>query len=214
MRSVRPHPELITEVVLQPVSSVAASDRVAGETVLPDGRTRVASSIPQGDVWLSVTSPDADRAQELFAGARIVAVTNGCPVRATFPGPSGAGKLGTTLVVDEAATTGQVCGYRDSWVTGAAVLTEAQVRELNDVVRAARVTSFATVDCAISDVAPNSGWTITLGDAQFWVNAGAPCTPLIDESGQASFTTSDLSSSLWSLATGPGTFDLGQPGIK
>ncbi len=162
-----------------------------------------------------MTSPDADRAQELFAGARIVAVTNGCPVRATFPAPTGANPgRHDTFTVDEAATTGQVCGYRDGWVTGAARLTETQVRELNDLIRVARINSFATVDCFGSEVAPNSGWTINLGTAKFWVNAAENCTPLIDESGRAAFTSSYLSSTLWSLAPGPGTFDSGQQGIK
>ena len=83
--------------------------------MLPDGRTRVASALPRGDVWLSVTSPDADLADELFGGARLPDRVNGCPIQPAEPFTDAPPEMFQT----GATTRGGVCGYRDGWLVGA-----------------------------------------------------------------------------------------------
>lgn len=68
-----PHPERLTEVVLQPWVLPESFDAPpTGSRVLADGRTQLVTRVPVGDVRLIVTSPDPDRAHRLFNGARVV----------------------------------------------------------------------------------------------------------------------------------------------
>ncbi len=197
-----PHPEVITEVVLQPVSTVEAGDRVAGETLLPDGRTRIASAIPQGDVWLSVTSPDADRARELMSGVLVVDRVQGCPVQ---PAPVPPTKDSTLVDFQLGARPGGVCGYRDGWLVGAEVLTTQEVAQVDDLLGAAP--DMAVIDCARDDSSgPGNGWWLSLDGGHVWVDGSGQCRGTWSSNDLSRLVTHALVDAVGTLAAGPVTF--------
>ena len=199
------HPERLTEVVLQLASSVPPAERVAGTTRLADGRTRVASSLPRGDVWLSVTSPDARRASDLFGGALLPDRVSGCPIQPAPPLTDPAGPV--ELFQSGGMTRGGVCGYRDNWLVGAAWLDPTQVQQLTTLVQQAP--SAATLDCLGTRTAPDgTGWWVTLPGQRFYVDGSRECpTFRVEGNDGERRLTDDLTSALWALAPGPASFD-------
>ena len=199
---IRPaHPERLTEVVLQLVSSVPPDDRVAGTTQLPDGRTQVASAVPRGDVWVSVTSPDAARATALFEGLLLPDRVSGCPIQ---PAPAGTDPAGPLELFQSGAwTRGGVCGYRDNWLVGAAWLDPDQLQQLTELVQQAP--SAATLDCFGARTAPDgTGWWVTLPGRRFYVDGSHDCPTFHVEGNDGERRLTDaLVSTLWSLANGP-----------
>lgn len=193
-------PPGLTLVVMQPLEDVRQADRKPGGRTLEDGRYQVASAIPGRDVWLTVTSPDPDRADRLFGGAVIADDPRGCPIH---PDPSPAMSGGGAIIVApmSGGTVGQVCGYRSGWLTGAALVSGAELTDLAELVAAAP--SDALLDCA-TDTRTGTGWWIVLGDTRVWVEGGS-CPRVIAASGRSGMLTDSLVTRLWQLAAGPGT---------
>jgi hypothetical protein len=196
----QPEPPDLTLVVMRPLEDVTQAERAVGGHILPDGRYEVASAIPGRDVWLSVTSPDQKRADRLFGGAVIASSPKGCDVH---PGPFSMAGGAVLLPPLSGGAIGRICGYRGGWLTGAALVSGAQLHDLFDLV--ANAPSDALLDC-IAQPPAGDGWWLTLGESKAWVE-GTSCSRVIVEGGGSGRLTDTLASLLWSLAPGPSTLD-------
>jgi len=210
------HPELITEVVLQPWTLPQAFDSPPpGERVLGDGRTQLVTRIPDRDVRLVVTSPDPDRAQRLFDGVRLVNEADGCAVmdRGDRPTPVESAK-GPMVPVE--AQGGSVCGYRDGWLVDSHQLAPHEAAQLADVLNAAPEglgPSGPTCSAATTnhDAYREPHWLVRLGARDEYVNVwvyGEACLPsgAVNDSGRTGQLTVDMISLLYGFTAGPTTF--------
>ncbi len=189
----------LTTVVMRPLEDVPRSELV-GTRILEDGRYQVSSAIPGRDVWLTATSPDQRRADQLFGGAVIADSPKGCDVHPLPPPAYGEPSLLPPL---SDGAIGRICGYRGGWLTGAALVSGSDLRSLFALVAGAP--SDALLDCAAQPPA-GDGWWVTLGDSKAWVE-GTNCARVILEGGGSGRLTDELASRLWSLAPGPATLD-------
>jgi hypothetical protein len=147
------HPERLTTVVLQPTETLPAH-WAAGTRVLPDGRTQISSGVPGGDLTITVTSPDAKRADRLFNGLRIVDTAHGCAVQETVAGPNPA------LPAPSAVTGGSACVYDSGgWLTASGWLDAAAGARFVEALRVAE----AGAGCSrIGPNNTNAHWSIHL----------------------------------------------------
>ena len=191
----------LTEVVMQDIANIPDVSGAAGTHVLADGRTQIASAVPGDGIWLTVTSPDAARARQLFDGTLVVEAWEGCDVRvgAIPEGSSGS----VAPFVQRSTSLGRVCAYRNGWLVSTKLLDAEGIRAVADLITSTR--SDATLDCATGP-STTTGWWVTLGTDRFWVpNSG--CPRLLGENGGAAWVSEELRSHLWELAPGAGTSD-------
>ena len=211
-----PHPELLTEVILQPWSLPEPMEAPpTGTRVLDDGRTQLVTRVPGREVRLIVTSPDPDRARRLFDGAELVNAPDGCAVRdsgdrtepaANAPGP----------IAPPDARAGSVCGYHAGWLTQSHTLTAKDAATLAETLNdAPEGLSPRASSCPHGNdlVGSQEGhWLVRLtgdgGDTVIsvyggWCLAGGA----LNDSGRAARLTTPMITLLNSFATGPTEFD-------
>ena len=205
-----PHPERLTEVVLEP-TGVASVAENPSTSVLEDGRTQVLAYVLDRQLRLRVTSPDAERAAKLAAGMRLVESPDGCSVAEPtrgVPALDGAPMIDDSLVPPGSSVT-TVCGYRNGWLTESAVPGDQQGRAIVEHLEQTPPAGSIPPVCDAGDGSASGPdfWLVTMAASgepapRVWVYGGA-CSQVINGHGTVHGLTDALSSDLWAVASGP-----------
>lgn len=210
------HPERITTVVLEDATTAdGALGAVPWPRMMPDGRTRVWTRLPEADVVLTVVSPDPALAERLLGGLRFEPAPDGCPAEAIRT--ADADPLAEGGLLRGRVTAALVCSYTRGRLDTTRVLSANESATLTTRLRAAPP-GLGTPEpfCATVRLRPGyeAHWLLVLDTPEgvtprttLHVAAG-PCVAsgVTAPDGATARLTSDLVSLLTTLAPGPSSF--------